>query len=227
MQNRDLVAWLAGFWALGGPRAEWDERQRRVLRAHAQLVAETTGGALTVVTSSLLEQGDTLPAETVRKLVEAAHARQPPTGNAVCFFLQGFFELSTAPPDALDARQCRAIARECERNVDGLPALLLDFYWELRTHLAGPEKHGAKEKEGKDGSNVGSFDARELRQAINDLFEHVVDPSFGFSPERSAKLQRVHDAYHTDTVVSTSSLPGNGEAASGAPRIDASSPIVS
>jgi hypothetical protein len=195
MYNTDFCAWLQGYLALIADAtwlAEfgdvWSPAVRRVIRAHINLTRESSSGhALTITHSWLDRELDTLDWSVLAGLVRKDFVRKPIlSGFEAAYYLQGFFEVATAGrlPAllTLNRTQSSTICRELERNVDGLPPPLLDFYWQLREF---------QEKQ----DTPSELDTQDIQATLNRLFVHVIDDSYGFDDETRAKLQLAHDAH--------------------------------
>jgi hypothetical protein len=183
MLNTEFTSWLHGFFVLAAPQS-LTSAQIRIIRAHIDLCHEVCNGALTVVNSWIhndLKEGKNDQLQNLMRLVARDFNRKPlVSGTEVAYFIQGFFEIeSTERTNSLTVSQCKEIKLMMNRNVDGIESSLLDFYWEVRAVLGS-------------GDVNATLDTASIKERVNSLFQHVIDPSYGFSEERNAELQLIH-----------------------------------
>ena len=197
MLNTEFNAWLHGYFTLIRPRGrELTLVQNTIIRSHIDLVHEACEGVLTITNACIYEALQPADKNSVGNLnrhlvafintVASDFERKPiSSGAEVAYFLQGFFEIGEEPQTRSWSRdQCRAVLAVMNRNVDGLHPLLLNVYWKIRRFLSTESSEGE-----------GTLETSEIKRHINGLFEHVIDPSYGFSEERTTQLQAIHDAY--------------------------------
>lgn len=183
MFNSEFNAWLHGFLSLAQPQSVTAD-QIRIIRAHINLCHEVCHGALTVVNSwihSDMREPWADQFQHLVRLVARDFNRKPlVSGSEVAYFIQGFFEIERSEhTNTLNVSQCKEIIAMMDCNIDGIESTLLDFYWEMRAVVAS-------------GDVEARLDSAIIKARVNSLFQHVIDPSYGFTWERSAELQMIH-----------------------------------
>jgi hypothetical protein len=194
MFNTEFNAWLHGFLLLSARRV-LAPQHRRVIEAHIKLTQSVENNRLTIVNAWIAENisdaffADQAQYQQLKALVQRDFELKPIiSGTELAFFLQGYFEIEGASPARLDEdnsmplnrEQAQLIIRQIERNVDGLDDVVHNLYSDLRGLMSSTNAH---------------LDTTELRKELNDLFEHVVDPSYGFDKAKNEQLQAIHDEY--------------------------------
>jgi hypothetical protein len=154
------------------------------------LVSAATEGYLTITTSWILNQvlDSSLSWEQLVDCVTCEFQRKPIiSGAELAYYLQGYFEISLPRRKAINSDtsshafsvlQAHKIIKVFEQNVDGMHPILLNFYWNMRKFVV-----------------TNTFVSTDIEVLLNGLFLHVIDDSYGYSAEKTAQLQVIHDKY--------------------------------
>jgi hypothetical protein len=182
MFNTEFNAWLQGFLLVADPKI-LTERQCKIIKSHIRLTSETCNGELTLTNAWIFENIDCFDVKTLVTLVTLVRRdfyRKPiMSSHEISYFVQGVLEIGEEL-QFFTPEQCHVIAEEIERNVDGLNQTVSILYWNLRDC---------------EDDNTNFNKLKELRADMNELFHHVIDPSYEFGEEKASKLQKVHDSY--------------------------------
>ncbi len=194
MYNTDFTAWLYGYIALSKSQPAsicWTAAEKRIVKAHVNLVHEATHGELTITNDWIRQDLDGVVWQDLVDLVGKQFQQKPIiSGVELAYFLQGYFEISQPRRKASSDINSRGLARQqadsilfqMERNVDGMHSTLRNLYWKLRDFVDDPS-----------GPETFATDATEA--ALNSMFQHVIDNSYGFDEATHLKLQAIHDEY--------------------------------
>jgi len=165
MENYDFVSWVYGYVSMVRLESSfdaatcWTARQREIILEHCKLVEKTTGGFVTVFNAIVLNSIDKIAWKHMESAVEKEFRKKPVFGcDEVCYFLQGYFEISEASP-GYNTKQAQFILSEMDRNIDGLDRIGMATYWALRKFLQSGEK---------------KYDTTQLTKDLNESFEHLV-----------------------------------------------------
>ena len=170
MYNRDLTAWLSGFLELSPPK-EWDDQARRCVKAHLKLVAEVCENVFNIPNAVLYQNVLEMDLEEVKELVMPLDVYN---NQEALYYLQGFFEISRNKED-LTETQILNVCGMLFSNEVGLSPYLQALYFVLES--------------------ASSFPTETLREDLNGMFAHEVDPTYDGYEEHKEKWQEIHDEY--------------------------------
>lgn len=166
MRNTEFISWLAGYILLAKPSTLTQEA-RKITNAHARLCEYTEKGCLTVTNHMILHDLSELDLAALSSHVLLQYKTLPsPSSEDLCYFLQGFFELEPVI-DAWDRNVAELVCEELDRNVYGLQPALLRLYYTLQRFI---------------DSDAPVFNCGSLRNIIGGIFQHVIDPQYGYDP---------------------------------------------
>ena len=183
MRNTEFTSWLAGYILLSDAQS-LTASQRRCIRDHARLCEYTEHGKLTITNFMILNDLDILDDNLI--FAHALHQYRSipiPTSNDICYFLQGFFEISESRVWSRAAAE--VCLEEIDLNVHGLETSIIILYYRLKRFLDTREE---------------SIDMSDVRDQLMGVFQHVIDPSYDYDPQ-------IADAIHNGVDTATPQNP--------------------
>ena len=188
MLVREFVCWLAGFLefsSLLDPSWTLTPKHRSIILAHAKLCQEVCQDRLTLFLEYTLwsVMDPTQSPQTFlvpHALQEFRKYNDVLTSNELSYYLQGYFEI--ADSTSWNAPMVARFLQLCELNQTGLAKALREEYRKCRVWL--------------ESSPPGdSYDCRPWREALNRLFLHSIDASYGGDEGTQERWQGIHDSY--------------------------------
>ncbi len=190
MYNREFLCWLAGFIQLStqiDPKFHLSPLQRKVILNHAKLCQEVSQGKLTLYADYVLrfvldEEKCGIESLSQYTLEQFKLLADQLTDNELCYYMQGYFEISR---QSIWNRDCLDLVMNLfECNVTGLSNDLRAQYYQWRREL-----------QGEDNSITKLYDCTVWMRKLNSIFMHSIDDEYeGFQDEETKKrLQAIHD----------------------------------
>ena len=173
MLNTEFTSWLAGFILLSDAKT-LSPTQRRCIRNHARLCEYAENGKMSITNFMILNDMDSLDDSSI--IAHALHQYRSipiPTSNDICYFLQGFFELGDSHTWSRTAAEL--CMEEIDRNVHGVEGQIIKLYYRLKAFIDGEDER---------------IDVVDVKEQLHGIFQHVIDPSYGYDPQ-------IADALHS------------------------------
>ena len=159
--------WICGWFDLSNT-CELSQTQWEMVQRHFDLMLAVSNNCPSLVAINLENEKDN--PEQLSYLCHSQISGERPSEAEIMYYIQGFYEISGVGSDyKLNKEQINQISELFILNNTGVSPKGIDIFINI----------------------VQNTD--QVKQKLNDIFEHAIDLSYGLNEEELAATQRIHD----------------------------------